>query len=334
MPLVRLVLASMLLVGASHVLAQEAERPAFSVWLEGVRAEAVSRGISAAVVQQAFDGLEPLEVVVERDRAQTEAVLTVEEYVRRRLTARVIGSARDHFTENRTLLKRVQNRYRVQGRFLVAVWGLESNFGRFSGTRPVVQALATLAWEGRRGAFFKGELMDALTIVERGDISLPTMKGSWAGAMGQVQFMPSSYLKHAQDFDEDGRQDIWSSTPDVLASIANYLKDAGWHGDETWGRSVRVPAGGADELAAAVGLRESGCRAEREMTRPLPLAKWQALGVRASNGRALPKVDRDASLVRAGRANYLVYPNYDALLAYNCAHAYALAVGRLADRLP
>ena len=151
--------------------------------------------------------------------------------------------------------------------------------------------------------------------------------------MGQTQFMPSSYLAHAQDYDGDGRRDIWKTLPDVFASIANYMIAYGWRDDQAWGREVKVPAGGALKLAASVGFRESGCRAAREMTVPLPLAKWQSLGVRTTAGTALPKVDRAASLLRAGSKSYLVYSNYDSLLGYNCAHAYALAVGLLSDRL-
>jgi len=312
---------------------QEPERPAFDDWLRAVRQEALDRGIRPSVVAQAFDGLTPLEIVVERDRNQAETVLTVDEYVRRRLTPRFVRTARQKAAAERRTLALVATQYGVQTRFLVAVWGLESNFGRFSGVRPVVQALATLAWDGRRGAFFKEELMLALTIVERGDIDLSVMMGSWAGAMGQTQFMPSSYLKHAEDFDRDGSRDIWQSTPDVLASIANYLKAHGWNHDQTWGREVRLPRGGFDALAAEVGMRESGCRAVREMTHPRRLAEWQAMGVRNTRGGALPRVDLDASLVRGGAKVYLVYGNYDALLGFNCAHAYALAVSQLADRL-
>lgn len=325
--------ASIVVLAIVGVSAQETERPAFAVWLEGVRADAIARGIKADTVAQAFDGLEPLEVVVERDRTQAETVLTVEEYVQRRLTPRFVRTARERARAERRILQQISARYDVQPRFLVAIWGLESNFGRFSGVRPVVQALATLAWEGRRGPFFTGELMNALEMVDRGHIDLAAMKGSWAGAMGQTQFMPSSYLKHAEDFDGDGHRDIWSSTPDVLASIANYLRAYGWKDDETWGRAVRVPAGRLDGLVASVGLRESGCRAEREMTVTVPLSRWQSLGVRSANGSALPRVKRSASLVRAGKTNYLVYGNYEALLGYNCAHAYALAVSQLADHI-
>jgi membrane-bound lytic murein transglycosylase B len=327
------VLALLVLVGGGSGRAQEPARPEFGVWLQGVRDEAIGRGITPATVALAFDGLTPLDVVVERDRTQTEVVLTVDQYVRRRLTARFVATAREQSAKHRATLTKVAAKYGVQPRFLVAVWGLESNFGRFSGVRPVVQALATLAWEGRRGELFKSELMHALEIVDRGDIGLDVMKGSWAGAMGQPQFMPSSYLKHAQDFDGDGRPDIWESTPDVLASIADYLKARGWQADETWGREVRVPAGRADALIESARPRTSGCRAEREMSEPLPLARWQALGVRSLDGSALPEVDREASFLRTDSSAFLVYGNYDALLGYNCAHAYAIAVGRLADRI-
>jgi membrane-bound lytic murein transglycosylase B len=216
---------------------------------------------------------------------------------------------------------------------LVAVWGLESNFGRFSGVRPTIQALATLAWEGRRGDFFRAELMNALEILDRGYIGLDQLKGSWAGAMGQPQFMPSSYLKWAQDFDQDGDRDIWRSEPDVFASIANYLKEHGWSAERTWGREVRLPDGGMDSMRDTVGLRAEGCRAEREMTNRLPLAKWHDLGVRTAAGGALPKVEVEASLLHSGKRAYLLYRNYEALLEYNCAHSYALAVALLADQI-
>ena len=314
--------------------AQEPEpKPSFDSWLARIRSDALENGISEATVSRAFDGLEPLPVVVERDRSQAESVLSIDDYVRRRLTPKFVKAANERAAAERATLQKVSERYGVQPRYLVAVWGMESNFGRFSGVRPVVQALATLAWEGRRGAFFTSELMDALRIVDRGDIDLAVMKGSWAGAMGQTQFMPSSYLRHAEDFDGNGDRDIWRSTPDVLASIANYLKAYGWKADETWGREVRLPAAKADSIVEKVGLRTEGCRAEREMTVRRPLKQWQALGVRAVDGKALPSAERDASLLRAGKRAFLVYGNYEALLGYNCAHAYALAVSQLADRI-
>jgi membrane-bound lytic murein transglycosylase B len=313
--------------------AQEAPRPGFSAFLLQLKEQALARGVSAATVEAALTGLEPLEVVVERDRTQAETVLTVDQYLDRRLTRQFVRTAREQAAAHRKLLSQVSQKYGPPAALLVAVWGMESNFGRFTGTRPTVQALATLAWDGRRGAFFTAELIDALQIIDQGDIGLDQMKGSWAGAMGQTQFMPSSYLAHAQDFDGDGRRDIWKGLPDVFASIANYLKAYGWTERQAWGREVKLPPGGAGPLVDKVGLRQSGCRASRELTVPAPLAQWQQLGVRTLTGGALPKVDRSASLLRAGKKAYLVYSNYDVLLGYNCAHAYALAVGLLSDRI-
>ena len=311
----------------------EESRPEFSEFVAKLKEQAVAQGVTPATVEAAFANLEPLDIVVERDRSQPEVELTIDQYVSRRLTRAFVRTAAERKREHRADLAAIAKKYGVSSSLVVAIWGMESNFGRFTGTRPTVQALATLAWEGRRRAFFTAELIHALQILDKGYIELDQMKGSWAGAMGQTQFMPSSYVAHAQDFDGDGRRDIWKTLPDVFASIANYMIAYGWKDDELWGREVRVPRGGATKLAASVGFRQSGCRAARELTVPIPLAKWQAMGVRTASGGALPKVARSASLLRAGTKSYLVYSNYDSLLGYNCAHAYALAVGLLSDRL-
>jgi membrane-bound lytic murein transglycosylase B len=311
----------------------EEPRPEFSEFVAKLKEQAVAQGVTPATVEAAFANLEPLEIVVERDRSQPEVELTIDQYVSRRLTRAFVRTATERKREHRADLGAIAKKYGVSSSLVVAIWGMESNFGRFTGTRPTVQALATLAWEGRRRAFFTTELINALQILDKGYIELDQMKGSWAGAMGQTQFMPSSYLAHAQDYDGDGRRDIWKTLPDVFASIANYMIAYGWKDDELWGREVRVPAGGATKLAASVGFRQSGCRAARELTVPIALAKWQSMGVRTASGAALPKVARSASLLRAGKKSYLVYSNYDSLLGYNCAHAYALAVGLLSDRL-
>jgi peptidoglycan lytic transglycosylase B len=341
---VRAIVLGFVLLAGGIALAQEVvpptppapadtERAAFTEFLNRLRTEAAARGIGATTIEQAFADLEVLPIVIERDRSQPEVILTVDQYVQRRLTKNFVATARRMRDTHRELLEEVSRRYGLPADYIVSIWGMESNFGRFTGIRPVVQTLATLAFEGRRAAFFTGELFDALKIVDAGYIDLRSMKGSWAGAMGQTQFMPSSYLEHAQDFDADGRRDIWSSLPDVFASIANYMRAYGWSTESTWGREVRVPPGSRDRLVKQVGLRERGCRAARELTKPMPLAEWQALGVRTMSGQALPRVARPASLLRAGGRSYLVYPNYDTLLGYNCAHAYALAVGLLADRI-
>ena len=326
-------LAGQVAVQAPAVAPVEEARPDFSEFVARLKEQAIAQGVTPATAEAALANLEPLEIVVERDRSQPEVELTIEQYVSRRLTRAFVRTAAEKQREHRADLAAIAKKYGVSMSVLVAIWGMESNFGRFTGTRPTVQALATLAWEGRRRAFFTTELINALQILDKGYIELDQMKGSWAGAMGQTQFMPSSYLAHAQDFDGDGRRDIWNTLPDVFASIANYMIAYGWKGDELWGREVRVPPGGATKLAASVGFRQSGCRAARELTVPIPLAKWQSMGVRTASGGALPKVARSASLLRAGKKSYLVYSNYDSLLGYNCAHAYALAVGLLSDRL-
>ncbi len=304
----------------------------FAAFLGEVRDEAIARGIAPETIARAFEGLRPEATVVERDRTQAEVVEAPDDYIRRRVTTGMVRTGRTRAAPHRALLAKVAAHYGVQSRYIVAVWGMESNYGRFSGVRPTVQALATLAWEGRRGPFFKGELLDALEILDRGYIDLPSMRGSWAGAMGQPQFMPSSYLKFAQDFDGDGARDIWASHADIFASVANYLKHHGWDGTQTWGREVQVPPVVA-KRAGGLGTLDGGCRARRTMSVRLPLLDWQAMGVRSAGGGALPAVDRDASLVSAGRRWFLVYGNYEALLAYNCAHPYALSVGLLGDAI-
>jgi membrane-bound lytic murein transglycosylase B len=306
----------------------------FAAWLQGVREEALKRGIKPAVVREALEGVEPVAKILERDSGQAEFTLSVDRYLRRRLTRETVRLAIAERREHDGLLDRIGTHYGVQPRFLIALWGLESNFGRFSGVRPTVPALATLAYDSRRSDFFRAELFDALTILDRGDIALEELRGSWAGALGQPQFMPSSYLKFAQDFDGDGRTDIWDTLADVFASIAFYLKSYGWVADETWGRKVQVPRSVGSALSEIAPLRDEGCRAERVLTRPLPLAKWRELGVRSADGSALPAADLNASLVQgndSGTHDYLVYRNYETLLKYNCATAYALSIGLLAD---
>ena len=306
----------------------------FAEWLDGVRREALERGIRQEVLDQALSGIdEPLPVVIERDRSQAETVLPLETYIARQLTADRIKTGREMLAEHAALLEQIGQRYGVPPSVIVGVWGMESNFGRFSGVRPTIAALATLAWDPRRSALFRHELFDALEILNRGDIELDKMQGSWAGAMGQPQFMPSSYLQWAEDFDGDGRRDIWDSPADIFASIANFLKGNGWAADEGWGREVRVPPAAARRISAGVAQRSGSCKARRDMTVELPLSRWRELGVRALDGSALPATDQPAHLVSGKTRHFLVYPNYDTLLEYNCAHAYAVTAALLADRI-
>lgn len=308
------------------------EQLPFAQWLEGVRAEAIERGISKVTIDRALALDEPLPVVIQRDRTQAEAVLPLETYINQRVTPAAVRTGRQMRTRHQSVLDRVSRQYGVPASIIVAIWGIESNYGRFTGTRPTIAALATLAWDPRRSTLFRRELMSALEIVDRGDIELSRLRGSWAGAMGQPQFMPSSYLDYAVDFDGDGRRDIWSSHADIFASIANYLRSYGWVEGWRWGRDVTVPP------AALQGIRdmprrEGTCNARRDMTARLQLDEWRRMGLTTPSGSPIPRADIEASLVSGSRRHFLVYDNYDALLSYNCAHAYALSVALLAERL-
>ena len=305
----------------------------FGEWLLALRAEASAQGISDSTLDAALNGLEPVPVVIERDRSQAELVLTLDQYLERRLTPKMIKTARAMGKEHRDVLKRVSAKYGVPPGILVAVWGLESNFGRFSGVRPTIATLATLAYDRRRATLFRQELLAALHILDSGDVSVDRMRGSWAGALGQPQFMPSSFLQFAQDFDGDGRRDIWTSLPDVFASIANYLTEHGWSKGQTWGREVKVPPAVLQRLDKLAPLQTEGCLAQRQMSVPLPLTEWRKLGVTQTSGRRLPSSDINASIVRAGKRQFLLYPNYQAILAYNCVHAYGLSVALLSDKV-
>lgn len=313
---------------------EQPSRPSFAEFLEGIRAEARTRGLDDALLDEVLAGVEePMPVVLERDRTQAETVLSLETYLNRQITARRIRTGREMVAKHRAELESVSSRYGVPARIIAGIWGMESNYGRFSGVRPIVSALATLAWDPRRATYFRGELFNALEILKRGDIEPAQLKGSWAGAMGQPQFMPSSYLQYAEDFDGDGRRDIWTTPVDVFASIANYLKGHGWKDGQVWGREVKVSGAAASRIAGTVARRDGTCKAERDMTVALPLAEWNALGVRTLGGSALPKSAIKGALVSGNTRHFLVYDNYDALLEYNCAHPYALSVALLGERL-
>ena len=318
----------------SLALGQEPARPSFAEWLAGVRTEALARGVREEIVDAALaDVTEPQPTILERDRSQAETVFSLEKYINRILTTKLTLGGREAYASHHDLLAEISERYGVPARIIVAVWGMESNYGRFSGVRPTVPALATLAWDPRRATFFRGELFNALEILNRGDIDLPRLKGSWAGAMGQTQFMPSSYLKFAEDFDGDGKRDIWSSPADIFASIANYLKGRGWTADADWGREVKVSPEVARRIARDVAPRGGTCQATRNMTVALPLSRWEALGVRLPGGKPLPKTEAAASLVSGSERHFLVESNYDAILEYNCAHSYAITVALLGDAI-
>ncbi len=333
-------ICAVLVVAAVAASAAQAPRatPArplpFQIWLVELMQEARRRGFDSDLVERALSGRQPLPRVIQADRAQAAPSPGLDAYLSARLTPALEARGREMMREHRHLLDRIERWFGVQRRFVVAIWGAETGYGPYTGDIPVFHALATLAWEPRRADYFRGELFDALRMVQRRHIDIASMVGSWAGAMGQPQFMPSSYLKYAFDFDGDGRRDIWSSIPDTLASIANYLRGFGWRNGDTWGREVRLSGDLRDRLGREVEPRREGCRAIRSLTEKRPLATWAASGMRLLDGAPLPRADLDASMVlTADERTFLVYGNYEALLGYNCSHYYALSVAMLADRL-
>ena len=302
--------------------APAAAAPGFEAWLEGVREEARERGLKQATVESALSGLTPIARVVELDRKQPEFKLTLEQYLARVVPKARVDKGRARLARHRDLLRRVAAKYNVQPRFIVALWGIETDFGRHLGGFPAIQALASLAFDGRRSAYFRRELFNALTIVDQGHIAAKEMMGSWAGAMGQNQFMPSSFLRYAVDHDGDGKRDIWGTHADIFASSANYLSRVGWRGDQTWGRRVRLPEN-FDRALAGLKIRKG-------------LGEWQRLGVRRPDGSDLPRRNLRSSILLPGGAAatpYAVYDNFHAILRWNRSNLFAIAVGTLADRI-
>ncbi len=296
--------------------------PGFDAWLEGVRQEARERGLKEATIESALSDISPIKRVVELDRRQPEFKLTLDRYLSRVVSKARIEKGRARLAEHGTLLKEISAKYKVQPRFIVALWGIETDFGRYLGGFPVIPALASLAYDGRRSAYFRKELFNALTVIDRGHIGAKDMMGSWAGAMGQNQFMPSSFLRYAVDYDGDGRRDIWGTHADIFASSANYLSKVGWRGDQTWGRKVRLP-NGFDRALIGLKVRKG-------------LRDWQRLGVRRPDGRDLPARNLRSSILLPGGADgsaYVVYDNFRAILRWNRSNLFATAVGSLADRI-
>lgn len=318
--LAALAAAATVLLLALAVRADEAAD--FKIWLTGVREEAVAAGIAAATIDDAFAMVYVNSRVIELDRKQPEGTITFADYLARVVTPERVAAGRARMAELKPLLAEIEKRYGVEPQFVVALWAVESNYGEQIGGYPVVTALATLAFEGRRAEFFRGELIDALHILDEGQITPGNMLGSWAGAMGQCQFMPSSYRRFAVDEDSDGRRNIWDSTADVLGSIANYLARQNWRPRESWGRAVRLPAG-FDTGLVTLDLEK-------------PIAEWEKLGLRRADGGELPGKHLMASLVQPdgpGGPSFLVYPNYKVIMQWNRSTYFATAVGQLADLL-
>lgn len=320
-------------IAAQSAISQEA----FSSWLKGVYEEGLRRGISKKTLDSTLTGMTPIERVIKLDRSQPEFIQTFRQYVAQRVSNWRIETGRARLETHGALLKEIGRRYGVQPRFIVALWGIETNFGKHTGGFSVPRALATLAFEGRRAAYFRKELFNALTIVDQGHITAAEMKGSWAGAMGQNQFMPSSFLSYAVDYDGDGRRDIWGTLSDVFASAANYLRQAGWRADQTWGREVKLPPGFEKSLPSLMPKsKPGGCRALGKLSVSKTLPEWQAMGIRRPDGSALPQRPLKAWLILPdgpGGPALLVYRNFRATLSWNCSLSFAAAVGTLADRV-
>lgn len=294
----------------------------FDQWVEKFKAEAIEQGISSSLVDQAFEGLAPIPRVIELDRKQPESRMTFREYREKIVSQQRIQRGRHMMARHRDLLYTIGQQYGVQPRFIVALWGIETFYGKITGGYRIIDALATLAFDGRRSQYFRTELLNAFQILEDGHTSLDSMKSSWAGAMGQCQFMPSSFLRLAVDHDGDGRKDIWSTHADVFASVANYLSQSGWRGTQIWGRGVQLPAG-FDSIQASLKIRK-------------PLQYWQKMGLRKSDGSPLPLSSMKASVVLPdgkGGPSYLVYENFRVIMKWNRSTYFATSVGLLADAL-
>ncbi|WP_414842961.1 lytic murein transglycosylase [Halomonas sp. SSL-5] len=309
----------------SSAPADDAREPAaaesFSAWLARFRREARGEGISPATLARALDGVRYRPRVIELDRSQPEFVRPIWQYLDSAVSAQRVTTGRARLAEHRDTARRMEQRYGVPAEVIVAIWGIESNYGGNFGDFSTLEALATLAYDGRRRDFARGELLAALRIIEAGDIAPERMLGSWAGAMGHTQFIPSSFEAYAKDGDGDGRRDIWGSIPDVMASTAHYLARAGWREGEPWGVEVTLPEG-FDYAQTELSNRRSS-------------AAWSSQGVGAVGGGALPDYDEAAVIVPAGARGpaFLVGPNFRAILRYNNATSYALAVGSLADEI-
>jgi membrane-bound lytic murein transglycosylase B len=293
----------------------------FARFVAGVKAEALRKGISSATLEAAFAGVRMNPRVIELDRHQPEFSLTWEQYRARIVSDTRVAKGRQLYAQNRALLREIGQRYGVSPGVLMGIWGLESNYGVATGGFNVIEALATLAWDTRRPAFFRSELFDALRILQHGDIAPAQMTGSYAGAMGQTQFMPDSFLRYAVDYSGNGRRDIWGDLGDVFASTANYLAREGWRGDLSWGTEIALPAGFAPGMAG------------REHRRSV--AEWERLGVRPLRGELPRRPEAMAAVILPGGIGggaYLAYhPNFQAIRRYNPSDFYCISVGLIGD---
>lgn len=294
----------------------------FGACLAHLETAAADRGISARTIKTALPAVKPLERVIKADRRQAEFVQTFWNYLDGRVTPTRVERGRDFHAQHYPLLHRIYQDFGVRPEYLLAFWGMETNYGSYFGSIPVLDALATLACDQRRSEMFTREFVNALRIHEDGAMDITQARGSWAGAMGHTQFMPSTYLQHAVDYDGDGKADVFNSLADAFASAANYLRAIGWNGEERWGREVLVPFK-FDWALAGLDTKKT-------------VSEWRALGLRDAFGRPLPHSEMKGSLLlpqgHKGPA-FLVYENFHVIMKWNRSISYALAVGHLADRI-
>ncbi len=331
-----LIAISTTLIPFKDLKAKTLSEEGFSQYVIELKKEALAQGFEQSIIETSFADVTFHKRAVTADRKQPEKVETLDTYLPKRVPSWKVKKARVLYKEHKEILTKIGNDYAVQPRFIVALWGLETNFGKFTGGYNVVSALSTLAYEGRREVFFKKQLWAALTIIKQGHIKIDNMKGSWAGAMGQNQFMPTSFLAYAVDGDGDGKKDIWHNQVDIFASMANYLKKEGWNDELTWGRQVKLPQNFDTSLAIPknTGSRKNWLKAWNKTEKTL--AQWQVLGVRRTDGTNLPNVNIKAALVfpddENGRA-YLAYDNYKSLMHWNLSYYFVSSVGHLSDRI-
>lgn len=294
----------------------------FQRWIESFRARARAQGISAATLDRAFRGVRYNTYVIEKDRNQSEFTKQIWEYLDSAVSKTRVKNGKAALRQHRKLLEQIEARYGVEARVVAAVWGLESAYGEFRGDTPIIEALSTLAFDGRRGKFFEAQLIAALKIIQAGDVAPKKMTGSWAGAMGHTQFIPTSYLAYAQDFTGDGKRDIWADNPaDALASTAAYLARFGWRKGQPWGMEVTLPRG------FNYGL--TGERVKKSV------GEWMAIGIRDTDGRKIPEHGPASILMPAGArgAAFMIFNNFHVIERYNTADAYVIGVGHLSDRI-
>ena len=298
-----------------------AEGETFSQCILRLQGEARERGLPDNLVAVLGD-VKPLERTITYDRNQPEFVQTFAGYYQNRVNSYRINTGRKLLAKHREFLDELSREYGIPGQYLVSFWGMESNFGRHVGKMSILDTLATLSCDTRRSTFFTGELFSALQLMDRYQFSVSDMEGSWAGAIGQTQFLPSVYLKYGVDGDNDQRVDLWNSEKDALKSAAYFLQQLGWKPGLRWGREVQLPEAFPYELAGS--------------QTPRPLQEWKKLGVRQANGSPLPSADVEAALlvpVGADGPKFLVYDNFDVIMKWNRSQFYALSVGVLADRI-